>query len=102
MIRRPPRSTLFPCTSLFRSEVADALAQRATLDARLDAQQKLVEATAASYRLSEARYLKGVDSYLSALDAQRNLYAARQNLVSLKLLGASNAVTLYKVLGGGA
>ncbi|KAB2964606.1 efflux transporter outer membrane subunit [Zoogloea sp.] len=87
--------------SAFR-EVADALAQRATLDARLDAQQKLVDATAASYRLSEARYQKGVDSYLSALDAQRSLYAARQNLVSLKLSAASNAVTLYKVLGGGA
>lgn len=83
-------------------EVADALAQRATLDARLNAQQKLVDATAASYRLSEARYQKGVDSYLSALDAQRSLYAARQNLVSLKLSAASNAVTLYKVLGGGA
>lgn len=82
-------------------EVADALAQRATLDARLDAQQKLVDATAASYRLSEARYQKGVDSYLSALDAQRSLYAARQNLVSLKLSAATNAVTLYKVLGGG-
>lgn len=82
-------------------EVADALAQRATLDARLDAQQKLVDATAASYRLSEARYQKGVDSYLSALDAQRSLYAARQSLVSLKLSAATNAVTLYKVLGGG-
>ncbi|MDD2989505.1 MAG: efflux transporter outer membrane subunit [Zoogloea sp.] len=87
--------------SAFR-EVADALAQRATVDTRLDAQQKLVDATAASYRLSEARYLKGVDSYLSTLDAQRSLYAARQNLVSLKLAAASNSVTLYKVLGGGA
>ena len=86
--------------SAFR-EVADALAQRATLDARLDAQQKLVDASAASYRLSDARYQKGVDSYLSALDAQRSLYAARQSLVSLKLAAATNAVTLYKVLGGG-
>lgn len=86
--------------SAFR-EVADALAQRATLGARLDAQQRLVDASAASYRLSEARYQKGVDSYLSALDAQRSLYAARQSLVSLKLSAATNAVTLYKVLGGG-
>lgn len=82
-------------------EVADALAQRATLDARLDAQQKLVDASAASYRLSDARYQKGVDSYLSALDAQRSLYAARQGLVSLRLSAATSAVTLYKVLGGG-
>ena len=35
------------------------------------------------------------------LDAQRSLYAARQSLVSLKLSAATNAVTLYKVLGGG-
>src|SRR2546422_7120939 len=27
MIRRPPRSTLFPYTTLFRSEVADVLSQ---------------------------------------------------------------------------
>lgn len=82
-------------------EVADALAQRATIGERLDAQRRLTEATAASYRLSEARYLKGVDSYLSTLDAQRSLYAARQTLVSLRLAAATNAVTLYKVLGGG-
>ena len=82
-------------------EVADALAQRATIDDRVAAQRKLTEATAASYRLSEARYLKGVDSYLSTLDAQRALYAARQSLVSLRLAAATNAVTLYKVLGGG-
>ncbi|MCE1186119.1 MAG: efflux transporter outer membrane subunit, partial [Rhodocyclales bacterium] len=82
-------------------EVADALATRASLDTRLNAQQKLVDAAAASYRLSDARYQKGVDSYLSALDAQRTLYTARQNLVSLRLTAASNAVTLYKVLGGG-
>ncbi len=83
-------------------EVADALAQRATLDARLGAQLRLTEASAASYRLSEARYLKGVDSYLSALDAQRSYYSAQQGLVSLRLAVATNAVTLYKVLGGGA
>src|SRR5689334_23950287 len=28
MIRRPPRSTLFPYTTLFRSEVHDAIADR--------------------------------------------------------------------------
>ena len=48
------------------------------------------------------RHLKGVDSYLSALDAQRSYYSAQQGLVSLRLAVATNAVTLYKVLGGGA
>src|SRR5256884_6741482 len=38
MIRRPPRSTLFPYTTLFRSRVAEHLARRAALEqpARLE------------------------------------------------------------------
>ena len=83
-------------------EVADALAQYGTLGDQLAAQQSLVEATAQSHRLSDARYLGGVESYLSVLDAQRSLYAAQQNLVTLRLSRQSNLVTLYKVLGGGA
>ena len=81
-------------------ETADALAVRATLQEHLDAQQALVEATARSYKLSTARYRSGVDSYLDALDSQRSLYTAQQNLISLQLTESSNRVTLYKVLGG--
>src|SRR3972149_9349066 len=33
MIRRPPRSTLFPYTTLFRSDVLVAIKHRTTLDA---------------------------------------------------------------------
>jgi hypothetical protein len=36
--------------------VADALAERSTLNERLAAQQALTEATVQSYRLSQARY----------------------------------------------
>ena len=70
--------------------------------ARSRAQQSLVGAVAETYRLSNARYTKGVDSYLTVLDAQRSLYLAQQTLISLRLSRASNLVTLYKVLGGGA
>src|SRR3712207_7336567 len=35
MIRRPPRSTLFPYTTLFRSDAAPALARADALAARL-------------------------------------------------------------------
>jgi multidrug efflux system outer membrane protein len=87
--------------SAFR-EVADALADRGTLDERLRAQNDLVEASTDSYRLSEARFRRGIDSYLTVLDAQRTLYAAQQNLISTRLAHVFNAVTLYKVLGGGA
>ena len=82
-------------------EVADALAERATLADQLDARRKLVDATAAGFRLSEARYKGGVDSYLGLLDAQRTLYSAEQDLIGVRLSEAANRVTLYKVLGGG-
>jgi multidrug efflux system outer membrane protein len=86
--------------SAFR-EVADALAQRGTIDDQLSAQQSLTDATSESYRLSRARYEKGIDSYLTVLDSQRSLYGAQQNLISTRLSRLTNLVTLYKVLGGG-
>lgn len=82
-------------------EVADALAQRATLDQRLSAQQRLADASATSYRLSEARYRSGIDSYLNSLVAQRSWYGARQNLISLRLVEQTNRINLYKAMGGG-
>jgi len=83
-------------------EVADALAQRGTIDDQITAQQSLTDATSESYRLSQARYEKGVDSYLAVLDSQRSLYGAQQNLITVRLSRLTNLVTLYKVLGGGA
>ncbi|MDP1926699.1 MAG: AdeC/AdeK/OprM family multidrug efflux complex outer membrane factor [Thiobacillus sp.] len=82
-------------------EVADALAERATLAERLDAGRQQLEATQAGFRLSDARYQGGVDSYLGLLDAQRTLYLAEQELIIVRLADAANRVTLYKVLGGG-
>lgn len=82
-------------------EVADALARHGTIDEQLAAQQSLAEATSESYRLSLARFEKGVDSYLAVLDSQRSLYAAQQNLIDARLARLTNQVTLYKVLGGG-
>jgi multidrug efflux system outer membrane protein len=82
-------------------EVADALAQRGTLDERIASQQALVDAADKSFRIHEARYRKGADSYLNALVSQRALYSAQQGLITARLGKASNAVALYKVLGGG-
>ena len=81
-------------------EVADALAQNGTVGEQVQAQQSLTEATSESYRLSQARYEKGVDSYLQVLDSQRSLYSAQQNLISARLSRLANLVTLYKTLGG--
>jgi len=83
-------------------EVADALARKGTVGDQVAAQESLVEASTNAYRLSDARYTKGIDSYLGALDAQRSLYAAQQGLIAVRLSRLVNLVTLYKVLGGGA
>jgi multidrug efflux system outer membrane protein len=82
-------------------EVADALARRGTLGDRMEAQQSLLDATAQTYRLSTARYEKGIDIYLNVLDAQRSLYAAQQGLIAVRLAKLANQVRLYAVLGGG-
>ncbi|MDP3694762.1 MAG: multidrug transporter, partial [Desulfocapsaceae bacterium] len=56
---------------------------------------------AKSYHLSQIRYEKGIDSYLTELDAQRSLYSAQQGLITSRLTRLLNRVTLYKVVGGG-
>lgn len=69
--------------------------------AQLAAQQALVTASSVAYGLADTRFRGGVDSYLSALDAQRALYSAQQQLQTVRLLRLQNLVTLYKALGGG-
>jgi multidrug efflux system outer membrane protein len=82
-------------------EVADALAVLGTVDQQIAAQESLVHAAAETYRLSSIRHIKGIDSYLSVLDAQQSLYAAQQRLVALRLERVANQVRLYATLGGG-
>ena len=82
-------------------EVADALAQWGTIDDQMDAQQSLVDATSAAYRLANIRYTKGIDTYLNALVAQRALFVSQQGLISTRLSKLANQVRLYEVLGGG-
>ncbi|HEY6124679.1 MAG TPA: efflux transporter outer membrane subunit, partial [Steroidobacteraceae bacterium] len=82
-------------------EVADALVTRATLDDQLRAQEALTHASDLSYKLADTRYRGGVDSYLSALIAQRDWYTAQRQLIVTRLAGAVNLVQLYTTLGGG-
>ncbi|WP_323878510.1 efflux transporter outer membrane subunit [Aeromonas hydrophila] len=82
-------------------EVADALGAQADYQQQLQAQQALVEANQTYFKLAEVRYEKGVDSYLTRLDAQRSLFSAKQGLISTRLAQLSNQVALYKAVGGG-
>jgi len=81
-------------------EVSDALARRGTIAEQLRADTAQAEAAADTYRLTEARYRGGIDTFLSSLDAQRSLYSAQRGLVGTRLIQASNLVALYRTLGG--
>jgi len=82
-------------------EVSDALAQRGTIEEEIAAQTALVDATAVTYRLSEARFSKGISNFLNVLDSQRALFSAQQNLINALFARQANLVTLYRVMGGG-
>jgi len=82
-------------------EVADALAGRATFGEQVRALAAQTNALAITYRLADLRYRAGASSYLDALDAQRQLFISQQALVQSRALQLQNAVTLYRVLGGG-
>lgn len=82
-------------------EVADALAQRGTIDRQVAAQAARAKSAQVAATLSDARYRVGVESFLNSLDTQRTAYAAQQQLVTTRLARASNLVELYRSLGGG-
>jgi multidrug efflux system outer membrane protein len=82
-------------------EVADGLAARQTYTEQLQAQRDFVAANQDYYRLAERRYRIGVDSNLTFLDAQRQLFSAQQALITDRLAQLTSAVNLYKALGGG-
>lgn len=81
-------------------ETADALARQGTIADQLRAQTNFQAAAADTLQLVNARYQGGIDTFLSSLDAQRSFYTAQRTLITTTLTGASNRVTLYRVLGG--
>ena len=87
--------------SAFR-DVADALARRGTIADQRQAQARLVDAAARSYALADEQYRAGAESYITALSAQRTLYAARDTQVAAILADVTNRVTLYAAIGADA
>lgn len=82
-------------------EVSDGLAARRTYNEQLQAQTAYVASNQDYYRLAERRYRIGVDSNLTFLDAQRQLFSAQQSLITDRLAQLTSEVNLYKALGGG-
>lgn len=82
-------------------EVADTLVARATFDEQIDAQRASTEAQAERLRLADQRYKSGVTSSLDLLDAERDLFAGQQALIQARQQRLTNAIDLYRALGGG-
>lgn len=82
-------------------EVSDALVARSTLEEQANDQRAVQEAQADRLRLVDLRFQSGIASSLEVLDAERELFNAEQSLVQTRLLRLTNAIDLYRALGGG-
>ncbi|AHL77173.1 multidrug transporter [Stutzerimonas stutzeri] len=82
-------------------EVADGLAAQATYTRQVQAQRDLLDTSEDYFRLAERRYRTGVDSYLTLLDAQRQLFEVQQQYITDRLAQMVSEVNLFKALGGG-
>src|SRR3712207_7291332 len=94
MIRRPPRSTLFPYTTLFRSDVRDDAALREEVAALglQDGAVALGEAVAgeAPVHLGAAEHLIGQPVLLARSEEHTSELQSRQYLVCRLLLEKKN------------
>jgi NodT family efflux transporter outer membrane factor (OMF) lipoprotein len=72
----------------------DALAHE-----RID-QQETLDANEVAYHLAEERYKAGLASYLTVLNAETLVLAARQNMVDILTTQANTRITLLLAVGG--
>ena len=82
-------------------EVSDGLAGRRWLAQQVAAQEQGVAAQERIARLARLRYREGVADYLEVLDAERNLFSARQQLLATRRAYLQNGTMLFVALGGG-
>ena len=82
-------------------ETSDALVARQTLGSRETAIQSQVKALQNSADLAMDRYRSGRASYFEILEAQQQLFPAKQALAQTRRDQLLAVVNLYKALGGG-
>lgn len=83
------------------SEVENALLTREEQMKRRDRILNFLTEARATEQVAQSRYERGLDNYLTVLDAQRTRFEAEENLVLVDLAILSNRVTLHRALGGG-
>jgi NodT family efflux transporter outer membrane factor (OMF) lipoprotein len=82
-------------------EVSDALVQYEKVREIRTKQESLVATLRDRSRLSYVRYEGGIDTLLSALDADRDLFDAELGLAQVRRNELLTLVQLYRALGGG-
>jgi len=83
------------------AEVAIQFLTERELDEQLVVARETLEAVKASYELNQHSFDNGVDSYLTVLSAQQDLYHSQQSLIQARAERLANLISLYKALGGG-
>ncbi|MES1260818.1 MAG: efflux transporter outer membrane subunit, partial [Acidobacteriota bacterium] len=83
------------------SDVSNALVQHRKVSEIRAKQELLVTTLQDRSRLAYMRYRGGVDTYLNALDADRDLFQAELTLAQTRRDELLAVVQLYKALGGG-
>jgi len=82
-------------------EVETALVGFAREQERRAALAAAVTANQRAFELASNRYSHGVTDFLNVLDAERSLFVSQDALVQSTRAVSTNAVALYKALGGG-
>ncbi|MFC1868439.1 efflux transporter outer membrane subunit [Thermodesulfobacteriota bacterium] len=82
------------------SEVEGALLTRKRQIERRDKALGFLSEAMATQKVAENRYQKGLEDYLTVLEAQQTRFRAEENLVLIDLAILSNRVNLYRALGG--
>lgn len=83
------------------AEVEDALITWDRQQARRDGLIAAVHTSRAAFDLAAELNAKGMSDYLDVLDAQRELRSLEAQLAEAEVAAATDAITLYKAVGGG-
>ena len=82
-------------------EVENALSAHSRERRREESLRASVVANRRAVELATERYMSGLESFLSVLDARRSLYAAEDRLASSETAVVTSLIAVCKALGGG-
>src|SRR3989442_1674688 len=99
MIRRPPRSTLFPYTTLFRSEVDAALLDLRSAQAQQAVAAEQLRLAEDELAQSRERFKAGGAGNIEVINAQTNFIPARDTEIDAPLPPPTPRISLARAAG---